>query len=189
MKLYELMLARIAHNVLLEAPKPNPLDDDIAKTQNAFDQSEPLKPEEGEDPGSPGEPEIDPYEDKPIPDRVLDAVRDLPYVRNYSHDEKSKLNPVRLAQIPLDQLYRLSTRVQVELSKIVLIPDHDMPDIQVLRDLKEYLAKVIQAKRALVTKDRDRKTGQKRAEVKPQAPSKMKPGKVPNRKPQNSDRK
>lgn len=83
-------------------------------------------------------------------DELISKLRDEPYIKNYNHQEKSKLFPVRIVALQVNELYDLIRQAEFEIkTKTLSANDEDITDntVKFFQDLISFTNKVIDDKK------------------------------------------
>lgn len=124
--------------------------------------------------------EIEELLQKKVDSILIAKTRGHPYIKNYRHEEGSKIHPYKILGMPLDELNQLRTKSRNKLNLETYDGDigvYDNPDLKFFQDLVSFLDTVIESKKSSTKEYKDKKDG-KTAKFDKREASKTKPGKV-----------
>ena len=87
---------------------------------------------------------------KKVDSFVVASTKTLPYVTDYRHSDTSKINPFKIAQMDLDELYQLRNLVRNTINQNTFSNQfgaYSDPGMRFYQDMLTYVEKVIEAKR------------------------------------------
>ena len=127
-------------------------------------QQQSLAPEEPELPPMAGDDDAlrDEQMSKKVDTAVIASVKNMPYVKNYRHEESSKVHPYRILQMPVDELNQLRTMVRNKINMDAFADQvgvYDSPDARFYQDLLSYVDKALTSQRKALKGYTDEKEG------------------------------
>ena len=111
---------------------------------------------------------------KKVDTAVIAAVKNMSYVKDYRHQESSKVHPFQILQMPIDELNQLRTIVRNKISMDAFTDEvgiYDSPDARFYQDLLSYGDKALGSQRSALKGHTDKRDG-KTAKFKKQEKSK-----------------
>jgi hypothetical protein len=163
MKIYELLKQSPTQQLqdINQAPPQNPEDDQNGKfsadqvdndlqqaSSDINDQNAMPEPMGG---AEPQDPELDNQNIEPLDDVLMAQIRTLPYSTRYEFDDKSPLNPIRIAGMEIADLSNLANMVKVKMQTQILknpIGNDDNDTLQYCNDLLRFINVVMKFKKS-----------------------------------------
>lgn len=127
-------------------------------------QQQSQSPEDPELPPLGGEDDVmrDEQMAKKVDTSVIATVKNMSYVKDYRHQENSKIHPFRILQMPVDELNQLRTIVRNKINMDAFTDEvgiYDSPDSRFYQDLLSYVDKALTAQRKTLKGYNDKKQG------------------------------
>lgn len=132
----------------------------------------------------PGSEETDAEQDellmKKVDNILIAKTSSHPYLKNYKHQDNSKIHPYSILGMQMDELNQLRTMARNKANIETFSGDvgvYDNPDVKFFQDLVSYVDKVTDIKKSSTKEYKDDKEGKTAKTAKREEP-KTKPGKV-----------
>lgn len=132
-----------------------PQDQSMLQQQSAEDPD--LPPLAGEE-----DAERDERMAKKVDAGVITAVQNMPYVKDYRHQESSRVHPYHILQMPVDELNQLRNMVRNKINMDAFadrVGVYDSPDARFYQDLLSYVDKALTSQRSALKGYNDNKQG------------------------------
>jgi len=122
-----------------------------------------------------GEEEAEPLQDKEIETSTVAAVTGMNYLKNYQHDEDSKIYPMRILQMEMDELLELRRLVKVKITNDTIMdtPSPEGTSMAFYQDLLSFVDRAIDGAKT-EAKDADEKQAEEVANDDTKSPEQKK---------------
>lgn len=99
---------------------------------------------------------------KKVDTSVIAAVKNMPYVKNYRHQESSRVHPFQILQMPIDELNQLRNIVRNKINMDSFTDEvgiYDSPDARFYQELLSYVDKALETQRSSLKGHTDKRDG------------------------------